>query len=560
MFMWWSFILLLLSILMFFMGMFHLISMKVTIIEYMVISMFQYEVKLYFLFDWISLIFMAVVMFISSMVLFYSNGYMDTDKGKIKFCYIVLLFVLSMLLLIISPNLLMILLGWDGLGLISYCLVIYYQNVKSNSAGMITLLSNRIGDVCILLSILYMINFGSWDINLMMLSSNMLNLMGVLITLAAMTKSAQIPFSAWLPAAMAAPTPVSALVHSSTLVTAGVYLLIRFHMYFMMTNMSKILLYISILTMLMSGIGANLETDMKKVIALSTLSQLGLMMLILSLGMSNLAFFHLVTHAMFKAMLFLCAGVIIHGINGCQDIRMLGSISSFSPIVSGLMGLASISLAGFPFLSGFYSKDLILEYVYMLQGNLFIIFLLILAIIMTSIYSFRLMYYSLWKGLMDNSLLKYGSSVFMWLPILMMGMVVILFGSMIMWFIFPHPMFMILNFSSKMINLFILMVGLWLFYLIYFSNFQGNSHSSMISTFMGSMWFLPNLSGMLVIKLINSGYTNYLYYDYGWFEELGAQNFYIKSSKLSIIIQWIQNNSIKEMLFMILLVMMIMIF
>lgn len=201
----------------------------------------------------------------------------------------------------------------------SYCLVIFYQRSNSYNSGIITIISNRIGDVMIIISVLFLLNFGSFDF--MSLSKTEM-ILGLFIILAGITKSAQIPFSAWLPAAIAAPTPVSSLVHSSTLVTAGVYLIIRFN-YLFLNNLNIIfLLKISLITIIISGINAYLETDFKKIIAFSTLSQLSIIIIITSLNISELAFFHLVIHAIFKSMLFLCAGLIIHFINGNQDIRI----------------------------------------------------------------------------------------------------------------------------------------------------------------------------------------------------------------------------------------------
>lgn len=182
------------------------------------------------------------------------------------------------------------------------------------------------------------------------------------IILAGLTKRAQIPFSAWLPAAMAAPTPVSALVHSSTLVTAGVYLLIRFYSVFESELLlGAALFYLGALTMLMAGIVASFETDLKKIIALSTLSQLGLIVLSVGLGNINLAIFHLIVHAIFKALLFLCGGKIIHSFGGEQDIRFIGGINTNLPVSLVTLNVANFSLCGIPFISGFYSKDLILE-------------------------------------------------------------------------------------------------------------------------------------------------------------------------------------------------------
>ena len=176
-----------------------------------------------------------------------------------------------------------------------------------------------------------------------------------------MTKRAQIPFSAWLPAAIAAPTPVSALVHSSTLVTAGVYLLIRFRAALAGTFTQTVLLLLAGLTIFMAGLGANFETDLKKIIALSTLRQLGVIMRILALGWADLAFFHLLAHALFKALLFICAGSIIHRAGDYQDIRMIGGLVNYIPLSVISINLANLALCGTPFLAGFYSKDLILE-------------------------------------------------------------------------------------------------------------------------------------------------------------------------------------------------------
>ena len=204
-------------------------------IEWQIIMINSVSVTMTLILDWISLMFIGFVSFISAIVLFYSGGYILGDLNINRFIYLVLGFVLSMTFLIISPNLVSILLGWDGLGLVSYVLVIYYQNEKSSNAGMLTALSNRIGDVAILLAIVFISLWGGWNfyfyVNLFARLSE-IKLVLILIILAAITKRAQIPFSAWLPAAIAASTPVSALVYSSTLVTAGVYLLVRLRVAF----------------------------------------------------------------------------------------------------------------------------------------------------------------------------------------------------------------------------------------------------------------------------------------------------------------------------------------
>lgn len=222
---------------------------------------------------------------------------------------------------------------------------------------------------------------------------------------AAITKRAQMPFSAWLPAAIAAPTPVSALVHSSTLVTAGVYLIVRFSPALERSDIQRILLILSCLTMFMAGLGANFEYDLKKIIALSTLRQLGVMLRILSLGFPDLSFIHLLSHALFKALLFMCAGVIIHRVRGYQDIRCMGCLVKFIPLRVSFMTVANLALCGFPFLSGFYSKDMILEVAFMSKVNFISLILYVLATGLTVSYTFRLIFYSL-RGSFNLSRLR----------------------------------------------------------------------------------------------------------------------------------------------------------
>ena len=216
-----------------------------------------------FLIDFTSLLFLRVVLFISANVVTYRIRYMQEDKDADRFILLVFGFIISIALLILSPNIVRILLGWDGLGLISYCLVIYYPTKKSNAAGILTVLRNRVGDICILIRIAWFRIIGDYSFIVWHTWSEPNLILFYLIIFAAMTKRAQLPFSAWLPAAMAAPTPVSALVHSSTLVTAGVYLLIRFGG-FLRIEINHFLLAISTLTMFMSGLVANYEYDLKK--------------------------------------------------------------------------------------------------------------------------------------------------------------------------------------------------------------------------------------------------------------------------------------------------------
>nr|QWM92873.1 NADH dehydrogenase subunit 5 [Chorthippus parallelus parallelus] len=522
------------STLIFILGIYYLFFDYSVFIEWELFSLNGSMVVMTFIFDWMSLIFMSFVMYISSLVIYYSGDYMSGEMNINRFIMIVLMFILSMGFLIISPNLISILLGWDGLGLVSYCLVIYYQNVKSYSAGMLTALSNRIGDVAILISISWMLNFGGWNYIYyydFISDSFEMKVITMLIILAAMTKSAQIPFSSWLPAAMAAPTPVSALVHSSTLVTAGVYLLIRFSPMLIVYNYGWFLLLIGCMTMFMAGLGANFEFDLKKIIALSTLSQLGLMMSILSMGYLKLAFFHLLSHGLFKALLFMCAGSMIHNLNDSQDIRFMGSIVNFMPLTSVCFNVSSLSLCGIPFLAGFYSKDLILEMVCLSWINCLIFFFYFVSTGLTASYSFRLFYYSM-SGVNNfcSSFSFNDNSYYISFGMLSLLFVAVFGGSFLSWLIFPIPYMIILPYYLKLLTIFTVALGSYLGYYfssMYFSNNLFSLNVLSFISFSGSMWFMPYLSTVFISYLpLKMGYYSFKSFDYGWVELFGGQGLY----------------------------------
>nr|YP_009383606.1 NADH dehydrogenase subunit 5 [Zelandoperla fenestrata]ARS43778.1 NADH dehydrogenase subunit 5 [Zelandoperla fenestrata] len=549
-------VLFMISLMLIITGFYFIMSDLVYFIEWEVLSLNSSAVVMTFLFDWMSLIFMGFVLFIASLVIFYSDEYMAGDLMINRFIILVLMFVLSMMFLIISPNLISILLGWDGLGLVSYLLVIYYQNVKSYNAGMLTALSNRIGDVALLLAIAWMLNFGSWNyiyyLECSKDSSEML-IIGALVMLAAMTKSAQIPFSSWLPAAMAAPTPVSALVHSSTLVTAGVYLLIRFNVLLVDNVLGKFLLLMGGLTMFMAGLGANFEFDLKKIIALSTLSQLGLMMSILAMGFPKLAFFHLLTHALFKALLFMCAGAIIHNMKDSQDIRFMGGLVVQMPLTSSCFNLSNLALCGTPFLAGFYSKDLILEIVSLSYMNFFSFILYFFSTGLTVCYTLRLVYYSMSGDFNTSALHPLNDEGWIMLRGMMgLSFMAVLGGSLLSWVLFPTPSMICLPFYLKTLALSVSLIGGWLGYeLAKFSlNYKlFTLRFYLLSGFMGSMWFMPFISTYGVsYQPLHLGGVVSKSIDFGWSEFLGAQGlyqFFLEGSKIS---QWWQNNDLKTYL------------
>ena len=341
-------------------------------------------------FDWISLFFISTVSIISARVILYSGSYISQDINFSRFVGLVLSFILRIWILILSPNFIRILLGWDGLGVTSYLLVIYFQRAKSYSAGILTAITNRLGDVGLLLTIGLFAHHGSWSFFFISGLGSFPSFLATLLILTAATKRAQIPFSSWLPAAIAAPTPVSSLVHSSTLVTAGVYLLVRLNYLLASYTYLWCLTRLGLLTILIAGLSAIGELDIKKVIALSTLRQLGLIFFTLGLGLPTITFFHLVSHAYFKAILFICAGAIIHTFKDYQDLRALGGGVKRLPYSIRIFLVANLSLCGVPFLSGFFSKDLILEIILIRGINLLVFVLAILATALTVMYSVRL--------------------------------------------------------------------------------------------------------------------------------------------------------------------------
>lgn len=542
-----------LRITLFFLGLNFLVYDLVYFFEWEIFSINRTMIVIVLIFDWISLLFISFVLFISALVIYYRKDYIRGEQFINRFIILVLLFVFSIIIMILSPNLIRILLGWDGLGLVSYCLVIYYQNVKSYNAGIITALSNRLGDVALLMSIAWILNYGSWNFLFyieFIKGDFPITIICAIAILAAITKRAQIPFSSWLPAAIAAPTPVSALVHSSTLVTAGVYLLIRFRSLFADTNLGKFLLLISGLTIFMAGLGANFEFDLKKIIALSTLSQLGLIMRILAIGFYKLAFFHLLTHALFKALLFICAGAIIHNIKNSQDIRDMGSLTVAMPLTISCLNVANLALCGFPFLAGFYSKDMILEIVLISELNLFSVFLFFFSTGLTVSYSFRLFYYSFIITINQSSINILNDKSFVMFKS-MFGLLVfaISAGSILNWIIFPYAPIICLPLSLKLLTLTVCIIGGLFGYLVSNVNFFSFNKSLsfyLFSFFSSSMWFMPPLSTIgTTYYPLSLSFKLFKNLDQGWLEFFGIQQIFKIFIKVSSIVQFVQFNNLK---------------
>ena len=467
------------------------IQLEEHIIEWELISLGSTTINVIFIFDFISLYFISLVRLVAGRVILFRTSYISKEVYFRRFIGLVVSFVISIFLLILRPNIIRLLLGWDGLGVTSYLLVIFYQRSKSYNAGIITALTNRIGDVGLLVSLAMILSYGHWTyIYDTSTSKNMSYLLLIIIIRSACTKRAQIPFSAWLPAAIAAPTPVSALVHSSTLVTAGVYLLIRMNIFLINTNRSNVLIILGTVTIMIAGLAAIFEIDMKKIIALSTLRQLGIMMIILGAGNPLLAYFHLISHAFFKAILFICAGIIIHNIKDYQDIRNMGSGLMSLPITISIMMVANLRLCGLPFLSGFYSKDIILEIIIIKGLRLLIMSIILLSTFLTVAYSCRIRFlvavnlinsesfFSIVDG--DKIIL---TGIFILLPFSIMG------GIILSWTIFSVNKLIFLPFWIKSSILVCIASAIFIIYIYYINSISLSKN--IFIWFLSNIWFMP---------------------------------------------------------------------
>nr|YP_010271125.1 NADH dehydrogenase subunit 5 [Anchon lineatum]UKB86890.1 NADH dehydrogenase subunit 5 [Anchon lineatum] len=534
----WFIFLFVFSLFMFYLGLWFMLGDMCFFLEYsmMVINSLVFYYVL--IFDWKSLLFMSVVLFISSMVIIYSSLYMGYGSFACnRFLYLVLLFIMSMVLMVLSPNLISILLGWDGLGLVSYCLVIYYSSVVSNLSGMITLLTNRLGDIGILISIGWMVSFGGW--NFIFYNFYLNNFIVFLVILSSFTSSAQAPFSCWLPAAMAAPTPVSSLVHSSTLVTAGVYLLLRFFSDLLMFNL--IFSLVGLFTMIFSSFCSNFEFDLKSIIAFSTLSQLGLMMMSIFMGFIDFSFYHLLTHAMFKSLLFLCSGIYIYNYMDNQDIRYMGGCCTFLPLTTCCFNVSSMCLCGLPFLSGFYSKDMIIEASVFFGFDYVFFFLFYFSLGLTCCYSFRLVYYSLVKSFsfMPINCVK-NEFNYMGLSVYFMSFFSVIFGCFLNWLINMDMVWLFFPYYLKILSFLSIFLGFWLGY--EFNNFSYLFNLSYYN-FNSSMWFMFGYSSYLINFFFNFflKYSLILF----WGEYYTSSGILLYLNKFSDFLQFYLSNSIK---------------
>ena len=362
--------------------------------------------------DPLSSIMLVVVTSVSSLVHLYSIGYMSHDLNKPRFMSYLSLFTFAMLMLVVSDNFLQLFFGWEGVGLCSYLLIgFWYKKNSANNAAIKAFLVNRVGDFGLAIGIFLIFNYfgtvnydevfvkavenSAKEINFLGLNINLITLISLTLFIGAMGKSAQFLFHTWLPDAMEGPTPVSALIHAATMVTAGVFLVVRCSPIFEYSQVAlNFIAIVGMVTAVFAASVALVQNDIKKIIAYSTCSQLGYMFFAAGVGAYHVAIFHLFTHAFFKALLFLGAGSVIHAFKDEQDIRRMGGVWKKIPYTWCLMLIGTLALTGFPFLSGFYSKDAIIEFAYFKNSSIgyYAMTVGIFTAFLTAIYSWRLFF------------------------------------------------------------------------------------------------------------------------------------------------------------------------
>lgn len=407
---------------------------KLNLFNWILVGDFNIEAS--FVVDQISSLMILVITGVGFLIHLFSIEYMSHDKKPNKYFAYLNFFVFNMLILVLGSNLLVMFVGWEGVGLASYLLIgFWFDDEAKAKAGMKAFVMNRIGDAFFLLGMfLIFINLKTLDfdlINQVSDSSSWVTVSAILLFLGATGKSAQLPLYTWLPDAMAGPTPVSALIHAATMVTAGVYMIIRLNVFYMASPLAMLIISIvGVVTLLLAASIAFLQTDIKKILAYSTISQLGYMFLAVGVGAFGAGLFHLITHAFFKALLFLGAGSVIHGMQNEQDITKMGGLRKFMPVthITFLMGF--LAIIGFPFFSGFFSKDEILWMSFHSDiGGIYFWGLGLIGALFTSFYMTKTMCLTFWGTPRFSSDKKpHESGIFIKIPLVALAILSVLGG------------------------------------------------------------------------------------------------------------------------------------
>jgi NADH-ubiquinone oxidoreductase chain 5 len=395
-----------------------------------------------FHFDSLTVSMLIPVLIVSSLVHIYSIGYMSHDPHNQRFFSYLSLFTFMMIILVTANNFLLMFVGWEGVGICSYLLVsFWFTRIAANQSSMSAFLTNRVGDCFLTIGMFAILwSFGNIDYSTVFslapfVNENIVTITGICLLIGAMAKSSQVGLHVWLPMAMEGPTPVSALIHAATMVTAGVYLLMRTSPLIEYSSTVLILcLWLGAITTVFSSLIGLFQQDIKKVIAYSTMSQLGMMVIAVGLSSYNIALFHLVNHAFYKGLLFLGAGAVIHAVADNQDFRKYGGLRPFLPLTYSVMLIASLSLVAFPFMTGFYSKDFILESAYgqfYFSGTV-VYFIATIGAMFTTLYSVKVLYLTFLTNpngpLVNYSKHAHEGDIFMSLPLIILAIFSIFFG------------------------------------------------------------------------------------------------------------------------------------
>ena len=414
-------------------------TVSISLFEWLVSESFN--IVWNFQFDSLTVSMLIPVLVISSLVHIYSIGYMSNDPHNQRFFSYLNLFTFMMILLVTGNNYLLMFIGWEGVGVCSYLLVsFWFTRIAANQSSISAFLTNRVGDCFLIIGMLGLLwTLGNLDYSTVFslapyINTNVVTTIGICLLIGAMAKSAQIGLHIWLPMAMEGPTPVSALIHAATMVTAGVYLLIRSSpLIEYSSTLLLICLWLGAITTLSSSMIGLFQGDIKKIIAYSTMSQLGMMVIAIGLSSYNVALFHLINHAFYKGLLFLGAGAVIHAVADNQDLRKYGGLIHWLPLTYSVILIASLSLVAFPFMTGFYSKDLILESSYGQYHfpSIAVYFIAVIGAVFTTLYSVKVLYLTFITN--PNGSLNYyknahEGNIYMSLPLVILAIFSIYFG------------------------------------------------------------------------------------------------------------------------------------